>query len=283
MNDKPGPGPTTGTLAVPGATLYYETRGSGPLLLLIPGGAGDAGMFAGMSPALAAEYTVVSYDPRALSRSTLDGPLTDQQVQVWSDDALRLLDHLSPGEEASVMGSSSGAIVALDLLTRHPGRLRRVVVHEPPLLELLQDPAPYRALFAEVRDTFREKGLGPAMARFGEGIGEPVTEEEAERATELPPEIQEMAPRMHANFPVFLENMLCPFSSSVPDLEALRPAAHKLVPAVGRQSRTQEPFHGPVARLAELSGRTLVEFPGGHLGAVERPKEFGELLLRVLA
>ncbi|MEU1672389.1 alpha/beta hydrolase [Streptomyces roseifaciens] len=294
MNDNPNPNPnpepspttgaTTGTLAVPGATLYYETRGNGPLLLLISGGAGDAGMYAGMFPALAAEYTVVTYDPRALSRSPLDGPLADQQVRVWSDDARRLLDHLAPGEEeVSVMGCSSGAIVALDLLARHPEQLRRAVVHEPPLVELLPDPASYRTLFAEVRDTYRAEGLGPAMARFSEGIGEPVTAEEAEQSTELPPEVQEMAPRMHANFPVFLEHMLCPFSSSVPDLEALRPVAHKLVPAAGRLSRTQEPFYGPAARLAELFGIPLVEFPGGHLGGVDRAKEFGEQLLKTLA
>lgn len=32
-------GPTTGRLRVDGTTLHYEVRGSGPLLLLIPGGA----------------------------------------------------------------------------------------------------------------------------------------------------------------------------------------------------------------------------------------------------
>jgi len=34
------------TLQLPGATLYYETRGSGPVLLLIAGGT-DAGVFEG--------------------------------------------------------------------------------------------------------------------------------------------------------------------------------------------------------------------------------------------
>ena len=29
------------TLRVPGASLYYEVRGSGPLLLMIAGGGGD--------------------------------------------------------------------------------------------------------------------------------------------------------------------------------------------------------------------------------------------------
>ncbi|MFF3729163.1 hypothetical protein ACFYXM_02230 [Streptomyces sp. NPDC002476] len=33
----------TGLLWVPGATLYYEVRGRGPLLLMMPGGSADAG------------------------------------------------------------------------------------------------------------------------------------------------------------------------------------------------------------------------------------------------
>lgn len=97
--------PRTGTLAVPGATLHYETLGSGPVLLLIPGGAGDAGLYAGMAPELATRYTVVSYDPRGLSRSPLDGPAdaprADEEVSVWSDDAHRLLELLSPARRRS--------------------------------------------------------------------------------------------------------------------------------------------------------------------------------------
>ncbi|UNO43618.1 alpha/beta hydrolase [Streptomyces sp. MST-110588] len=269
---------TTGTLKVPGATLYYEKRGSGPVLLLIPGGAGDAGLYKAMAADLATRYTVVSYDQRGLSRSKLDGPLADQRVEVWSDDAYRLLEHLAPDEAAYVLGCSSGAIVALNLLARHPERLHRVIAHEPPLLELLEEPAPHRALFAEVREIFRKEGPAPAMARFSEGLGD----RPAERATELPPEIQEMAPRMHANLPVFLEHILCPFSSSVPDLAALRPVAGKLVPAAGLASREQVPLYGPAARLAELLDRPLVEFPGGHLGATEQPAEFAGKLVAVL-
>jgi pimeloyl-ACP methyl ester carboxylesterase len=63
---------TTQALEVPGAHLHYEVRGSGPVLLLIPGGAMDGGLFAGMVEPLTADYTVVTYDPRGLSRSTFD-------------------------------------------------------------------------------------------------------------------------------------------------------------------------------------------------------------------
>lgn len=36
-------------LRVPGANLYYEVRGSGPILLLIHGGGGDARAFNGIT------------------------------------------------------------------------------------------------------------------------------------------------------------------------------------------------------------------------------------------
>ncbi|MEU5189479.1 alpha/beta fold hydrolase [Streptomyces klenkii] len=271
--------PKTGTLDVPGATLHYEKRGSGPLLLLIPGGGADAGMFTAMAPALATRRTVVSFDSRSMSRSPLHGPLADQRVEVWSDDAYRMLELFSPDEPADVFGCSAGAIVALDLLARHPERLRRVIAHEPPLVELMADPATYRALFAEVRETLRAEGLGAAMARFSEGLG---GDEPPDQPAELPPAVQEMAPRIFANLPVFLEHVLGPFASWAPDVAALRAVAHRLVPAAGGESRGL-PLYGPAARLAELTGSPLAEFPGGHLGVTERPEEFAGHLLAELA
>ncbi|MGN6175885.1 MAG: alpha/beta fold hydrolase [Streptosporangiaceae bacterium] len=64
----------TGTLKVPGASLYHEIRGSGPVLLLICGGVYDAAGYAGLAQQLADRYTVVTYDRRGNSRSPLDGP-----------------------------------------------------------------------------------------------------------------------------------------------------------------------------------------------------------------
>ncbi|GAA2790677.1 alpha/beta fold hydrolase [Streptomyces showdoensis] len=273
----------TGTLSVPGATLRYESRGSGPVLLLIPGGAGDAGLYEGMADLLAAAgYTVVSYDQRGLSRSPLDGPPADQRVEEWAEDARAVLDAVLPdGEAAYVYGGSSGGIVALALLAAHPGRLHRVVAHEPPLVELLAEPGPYRAHFAEVRELHRTRGLGPAMARFAETPDgrKPAGER---RSAELPAVLRPMAPRMAANMPVFLEHVLCPFSSSGPDLDGLSAAAGKLVLGVGRESDGQEALVGPARRIAALTGASVVEFPGGHLGCVERPEEFAGVLLTAM-
>ncbi len=72
---------TVNKLAVSGATLHYEVTGSGPMLLLIAGGGTDAGVFDGIVGQLAAEYTVVAYDPRGNSRSPYDGAPADERVE----------------------------------------------------------------------------------------------------------------------------------------------------------------------------------------------------------
>ena len=66
--------PAAGTLDVPGARLHYTVTGSGPLLLTIPGGAADGGMFAALATLLPTDRTVVTYDPRGLSASTVTDP-----------------------------------------------------------------------------------------------------------------------------------------------------------------------------------------------------------------
>ena len=49
----------TDSLKVPGANLYYEVRGSGPVLLLVCGGIYDAAGYAGLAGPLADRKSVV--------------------------------------------------------------------------------------------------------------------------------------------------------------------------------------------------------------------------------
>src|SRR3954466_1733836 len=130
------------TLRVPGATLSYEVYGTGPILLLIPGGGNDAHAFDSIVRRLADQYTVVAYSRRGLSQSTLDDPEEVQQVGVHSDDAHRLLKKLgSDYEPAFVFGSSGGAVVGLDLVARYPGQIHTLIAHEPPThLAIAADP-----------------------------------------------------------------------------------------------------------------------------------------------
>ncbi len=161
----------TGRLKAPGATLHYEVRGRGPLLVMMPGGSADAGIYDTLAAGLADRWTVVAFDPRGYSRSTLHGPAGEQLPGAHSEDIARLIELLSPdGAPAAVFGSSSSAIVALELLSRRPGLVGRVVAHEPPLVELLPDPAAGRAVFAAVRESFLRDGVEAAMATMAAGL-----------------------------------------------------------------------------------------------------------------
>ncbi|WP_431683404.1 alpha/beta fold hydrolase [Kitasatospora sp. KL5] len=274
--------PTTGRLRVNGATLHYEVRGRGPLLLLVPGGTGGAASFDAVADDLAAEYTVATYDPRGLSRSTLDDPEAGQHVAEHADDAFRLLELLSPGEPGRVFGTSSGAIAAVHLLTAHPERIARVVAHEPPLVEVLPDAAEHRALLARVQETFRTQGLMPAMAVFAAGLqkdggasGPP------QAAVELPPQAAARAERTVAGLPFFVGRIVPAFMSYTPDIARLEVVSDRLVLACGQDSRGELPCR-PAAFLAERLGTELRHFPGGHTGLTTHPAEFGEHLRKAL-
>ncbi|MBG0817912.1 alpha/beta fold hydrolase [Planomonospora sp. ID82291] len=276
-------GPTVGRLRVDGATLHYETRGRGPLLLLIPGGTGGAAAFDGIADDLAADRTVASYDPRGLSRSPLDDPEARQHVAQHADDAFRLLELLSPDAPARVAACSSGAITALHLLTAHPERVERVVAHEPPVVEVLPDAAEHRALLARVQDTLLREGPMPAAAEFAAGLRRPGAADAvtAEAAAELPPQAAARVARTMADLPYFLGRIVPGFMSYVPDLDRLAALSDRLVLAGGSDSRGELPYR-PAAFLAERFGTELVHFPGGHTGLSTHPAEFGALLRRTL-
>ncbi len=108
----------------------------------------------------------MTYDPRGLSHSTLDGPLQDDRiVEIFADDVHRLLTAAAK-EGADVFASSGGAVIGLELAVRHPGQVRTLVAHEPPAPALMADPARERAAMAEIVETFRTAGIGPAMRKF---------------------------------------------------------------------------------------------------------------------
>ncbi|MFJ9737194.1 alpha/beta hydrolase [Streptomyces sp. NPDC101166] len=273
--------PTIGSLRVNGATLYYEVRGRGPLVLLIPGGTGGAASFDGIADELAAECTVATYDPRGMSRSTLDDPDAEQQVAEHADDAFRMLELLSPGRPARVFGSGSGAIAALHLLTAHPERIARVVAHEPPVVEVLPDAAEHRALIAHVQDTLHTQGLMPAMAVFAEGLNKDGDTTEPKSALKLPPPAAARAERTMANLPYFVGRIVPSFMSYTPDVRRLEELSDRLVITGGQDSRGELPYCS-AAFLAERLRTELLHFPGGHIGLTTHSTEFGELLRKTL-
>jgi pimeloyl-ACP methyl ester carboxylesterase len=284
-----------GTTTRENTTVEYHRRGEGPPLLFIPGGSGHGGVLERVSAQLADAYDVVTMTGRLASPQEPGTVLGDQHPKVHAEDAVGLIDALFD-EAPIVVGFSAGAIATLELLAHHPEHVRLAVVHEPPLMRLLPEAARLRAELESVRDLARAADLAgagaalvalmidtdirfeaPAVRRFGAWA-----DGYADTAPEPPtPELLELMGRLGELQPLFLEHMLVQFTCCEPDLAVLEAQAGRLVLAVGVDSRSDLPFQ-TTAALASRLGLPLTELPGGHLGSVERPTQFGSALRTLL-
>jgi pimeloyl-ACP methyl ester carboxylesterase len=267
-------------LKVPGATIYYELRGSGPVLLMMPGGPADASAFSRIAEHLDSDFTVVTYDPRGISRSTLDGPVRDERiVEIFADDAHRLLTAITK-EPAFVFASSGGAVIALELVARHPEQVRTLVSHEPPAPALLHDSARERAAMDEIVATYRSDGIGPAMQKFMVQTrirGGPPPPPPGEPT----PEMREGMARMKRNMDFWLGHSFSAVAAYEPDFDALKAGVTRIVPAVGDESRGELAHEGGLG-LGERLGTQAVVFPGAHGGFERHAPEFAAQLRKVL-
>jgi pimeloyl-ACP methyl ester carboxylesterase len=268
--------PTVHTIAVPGAHLHCEVRGAGPLLLVVGSPMGSE-EFAPFADALATDHTVVTFDPRGHGRSTIDDPDDDATAEQRADDLVGILDALG-AESADVFGSSGGAVTGLALVARHPARVRTLVAHEPPLLELLPDADAQRAGTDDIISTFHTDGMGAAWGKFMSNAGFDMTppDDDAPAYGEMP-EPSEHDLREAARF---FDHELRPTTRYLPDLDALKAAG--VVVGVGADSGHLLTYRTSAA-LAELLGVTPVEFPGDHTGFLDQPTEFADALRKVLA
>jgi pimeloyl-ACP methyl ester carboxylesterase len=267
-----------GILSVPGAEVYYEAAGSGPLLLMITGGNGDAGTYAQVARLLAGAYTVVTYDRRGFARSPMLEPADGRRYDDDVADAARLIDHLGAGP-ADVFGSSSGAIVGLALLSRYPDRVRRLVAHEPPAFTLLPDRTALDIL-DQVHELAAREGTEAAMRTFSKAMGLPEMPALPDGA-ELPPQLREMIGRIQQNLVFSMEHELRQYPSAPVDVAALEATKDKLVLAGGADSHDTLPYQ-PNTVLSRQLGQPVVDFPGGHVGYVTHPDAFTPRLREVL-
>ena len=270
-------------LKLQGAAIYYEARGSGPLLLIIPGGPQDAGVFTDVSRHLAGNYTVVAYDPRGNSRSAFDGAPEELSLDVQADDAAALITALGGGP-AHVFGTSGGAQIGLNLAVRHPDLVRAVVAHEPPTMMLLDDPTRALAADRELYDAYRREGVDAAMQKFfaDNGLAEPAEQEGgAVPAYDMSPEAAETFARVSGNFEYWLAHGMMPLSLYRPDVDRLRVGKPAVVVGIGEKSSGQ-PIAAMGLALAAKLGTKPVIFPGDHMGFDTLAQPFATTLHRVL-
>ncbi|MFI5606653.1 alpha/beta fold hydrolase [Amycolatopsis sp. NPDC051903] len=263
----------TQTLRVPGAELTYDVDGSGPVLLLVPGGPADATVFTALRPQLTARHTVVTFDPRGISRSPITGEPGPDLVGEHAEDVHRLLTELGGGP-ASAFASSGGAVTMLEHTQRYPGEVATLVAHEAPISRYLGE---LLADFPDIPALYREQGVEAALGAFfsASGFTPPPPPQHPT------PEELEQGKRMHANFGFFFGHLMAAVGAWEPDLDALRAAGTRIVVGVGTTS-AGTPAHTAGLALADALGQVLVEFPGDHGGFATEPVPFAARLTEVL-
>ena len=270
-----------GQLRTDEVTLYYTIRGSGPMLLILQGGAGNADGSEDLANQLADEFTVVTYDRRGLSRST---PIRAERYDIatHADDAARLIGALA-NEPAFVFGSSIGALIGLELATHRGAHVRPLIAHEPPVMRLLDSVEQEEALrrHTEALETFQRDGIPAAMKLMVALAGVDIHDREPEIAAWALAADPKVAAERFADLKHFLTYDVPAVTGYQPDIAALTAAGSRIIPAVGSSSSATMPCRCATAVAAALGVR-VAEFPGGHSAYILRPRAFAGKLRELL-
>lgn len=265
-------------LDVPGARLYYERRGTGPPLLLIPGGDGRSANFATVADMLAWDYTVLTYDRRGHARSRLL-PGTDPALSMerQSADARAVIERAGFGS-AAVLGVSAGALIGLDLAARFPHVVDVLVAHEPPLISMLPEAPRLRADRDAVQRTLERHGPHAAVIQYmgQRGI---LPGSRLKRAALRLALVRRTGFAADMAFMVTHERS---FSQYEPDTGTLAAGGVPVILAGGHESKHLE-YYRAAQKLAERLGAGFEEFPGAHAGFMTHPGAFAGRLTEILA
>jgi pimeloyl-ACP methyl ester carboxylesterase len=139
-------------IAAMSSPLHVVTAGHGPRMLFVHGSAADYTTWSiQLAGSLRERFELVAYDRRADATS----------VEEHAADAAGLLGDAP----AILVGSSFGAVIALEVLRTHPGRCAGAVLIEPPMAASDELAAASTAFLAEFDRREAAEG-GPAAAEF---------------------------------------------------------------------------------------------------------------------
>ena len=149
-----------------GTTLEYEERGSGEPVVFIHGAlVGDTYRPLMVEPALNG-YRVIGYHRRGYSGSS--SPQGQLSIADHARDCLGLMRKLE-ATPAHVIGHSSGAIIAIQLVLDAPEAVRSLSLLEPALLDVHSGPALVETLAASV-PTYESGDRAAAVDTFFRGV-----------------------------------------------------------------------------------------------------------------
>jgi pimeloyl-ACP methyl ester carboxylesterase len=255
------------TIIANGAQLYHEVRGKGPSLLLIHGGGVDGGTFRKLADVLASDFMVIAYDRRGLSRSPRPTNWKQTSIAEQAEDAAGLLRALRVAP-AAVVGQSLGALIALELLLRHPDLVRRATLLDPgPVDSAVPNRQEKFALLPEsdaIRAGMATGGPEAGFEALLRGLGAWDAMDPASRQ------------RVRGNSEIF-------FGYETPLLQSYRPdqallSANRVPVQVGAGRETPAVFWEMAEWLATRLIVHVLPSPGAHVGYLTHPDEVAHVI-----
>lgn len=284
---------TTLSLKTPGATLTYDVRGPLPPAdrrtpLFLVGAPMDAGGFTTLASYFS-DRTVVTYDPRGIGRSIRSDGRSDHTPEQNAEDLHNIIVALDAGP-VEMFASSGGAVSALALVVAHPGDVRTLVAHEPPMLTILPDADRALAAQREVQTAYHNEGFAAGMAKFIAMMSWPgeFTDDFTAQAAPDPARFGLSMPDDGSRDDPLLSGKSNAITGYRPDFTTLAAAATRVVIAAGIES--QATLTGrTAAAVAEALGQPVTVFPshhagflGGEFGQHGEPEAFAATLRQVI-
>ncbi|MBF7018074.1 alpha/beta hydrolase [Staphylococcus durrellii] len=273
------------TLDLPGAKLRYYKVGQGPILILIPGANGTGDIFLPLAERLKEYFTIVTIDRRDYGKSELtkslpeeaNKPDSEYRVKRDAQDVATLAQQLSDGP-VYVLGSSSGAIVAMHVLKEHPEVVKEIAFHEPPINTFLPDSDYWKEKNDEIVSIALNEGLQQAMQVFGKTLN--IAPLDAKSMSQPVSENDEDKKEQYNSMMFWIEYEIRQYTHSDIKLSDLIQYKDKIVLFNGTDSKGSFPqdvnFY-----INEQTNINLLDIPGGHLGYVQKPDGFAEVLLNI--
>ncbi len=116
------------TVKTNGITMNYEEQGSGDPLIMIMGITAPGAVWEAHCEAWSPHFRCIMPDNRGVVAT--DKPAGDYTSEMFADDYAGLMDALGI-KQARVVGVSMGAIIAQQLMLRHPGKVQSAVLMCP--------------------------------------------------------------------------------------------------------------------------------------------------------
>lgn len=273
------------TLDLNGAKLRYHKIGQGPVLILVPGANGTGDVFLPLAEKLKDQFTVVAVDRRGYGQSELTEPLPDRvknedddyRVKRDAHDIAELAKHLSD-EPVYILGSSSGAIVTMHVLKDYPEVVRQIAFHEPPINTFLPDSQYWKDQNNEIVEIALTNGLEPGMAAFAKTLD--IAKIDAESMSQPISADDESNSKRYEEMINWVKYEIRQYTHSNISIEDLEKYKNIITLLNGTNSRGSFP-QSVNYYIHEQTNIPIVDIPGGHLGYIQKPEEFAEVLLEL--